>query len=133
MRSKTVSVILKVKGTHFYAARKLYAERRLVCGALVSLDRDPDNSHDKNAVVVSLGDNQEKLGNMLGYVSRELAYKYAGLIRTKRIVSSKIFHAGLKKDYLDVKIQIIYKKNNQKSRAGLDLPGSFCTKRFDRN
>jgi hypothetical protein len=57
-----------------------FAERRAACerlqeGDAVTLEREPDNVHDSNAILVLDGDDSE-----LGYVPREKARDIAGLL-----------------------------------------------------
>lgn len=88
-----VSANLKVKGTKYYRAVELFRRGSLSKGTAIQLVHQPDNPYDKNAVAVKV----KKTGAMLGYISRELALKYAALINSGKISEASISKIEKKK------------------------------------
>ncbi len=82
----TVSVTLVVKGSRYYGVASALASGALAIGAAIRLVHEPHNPYDPNAVAVRLGPGDL----MLGHLARDVAPKYAALVKEGRIKGGAI-------------------------------------------
>jgi len=102
MRNTTT---ITVRGTRFHKAGELLRKGSLSEGMAVRLEHQPDNPHDKNAVAIRV----RKTGAMLGYVSKELAPKYAALAGSGKIIEASI--AKITKDGEKIDVRVAYEQS----------------------
>ncbi|SFR57455.1 group I intron endonuclease [Marinobacter daqiaonensis] len=91
---------LSVKGTRYYRASELFQKGSLYSGLPIRMEHQPHNPHDSNAVAFKIRSN----GAMLGHVARDLAPKYARLLKEDMIIGAKIF--SIKRDGADINIDV---------------------------
>ncbi len=99
----------RVKGTHYYEASRLFRQGLLKPDAVIKLEHQPDNKYDKNAIAVKHGSS----GEVLGYLSKELAPKYAQLLGAGRILSAHVKNVTKVGTYIDIDVEITYQHDEQ--------------------
>jgi HIRAN domain/GIY-YIG catalytic domain len=93
------TVRIAIRGTRYYDCEAAIARGELFVGAAVALHHQPWNIHDHNAVAVVL------LGSklMLGHVRRDLAQKFAELVKAGAVKSAKVVKISRGLDRLGVR------------------------------
>ena len=97
---------LSVKGTKYYKAAELFQQGSLSPGVAIRLQHQPENRHDTNAVAVKI----KRTGTMLGYLSRELAPKYAAILNEGNGYEASICDAEKNGSYIKINVQVVYEK-----------------------
>jgi hypothetical protein len=87
----------------------LFQAGSLTVGLAISLEHQPNNPYDKNAVAVLV----RSTGAMLGHVSRDLAPKYAKLINSGRIIEADISDVSEKRGYISINIHVVYERSEE--------------------
>jgi hypothetical protein len=80
-----------LKGTWAYHAQRLINQGELIVGSKVSLQREPNNPHDRKAVAVFVGQNK------VGYLPRTVANEYASYLDAGGKYHGEISHVGTRK------------------------------------
>lgn len=105
-----ITTKLVVKGTAYHDASAAFINGSLVEGAGIRLIHEPTNPYDSNAVAVHL----KETGDMLGYISRKRAPKYAQLLNTNSIVHAYVHRVKATSD-LHIEIRIAYTKKAERA------------------
>src|SRR5690554_3995124 len=95
---------LSVKGTQYYQASELFQNRSLYSGLSVRMEHQPHNPHDSNAVASKVQSNSA----MLGHVARDLAPKYAKLLKDNMIIGAQICSVNKNGAHINIDVQVRY-------------------------
>ena len=104
-----INTVISIKGTTYYNASELYRNGSLSNGLSVHFECQPDNPYDSNAVAVML-----KTGDMLGYVSKELAPKYTKLIQSGKMSETTISKVKKNGQHIKIYIRVSYERDDDK-------------------
>jgi group I intron endonuclease len=99
----TASEII-VKGTRYYSALPAFNRGDLKRGAVLELQRQPENAHDSNAVAVTLG----RTGEMLGHISRATAPKISRFLLAGKVREAHVLSARIEDGVVELKIRICF-------------------------
>ena len=123
LETKVRSEILRVKGTRHYQAELAFTGSELKQGDQVFLEPQPDNPHDKNAVVV-LSCNRK----ILGHISKDVAAKYQKLCQQDLIHHVKVHTANRSSDHalFDIRISVTHTASSNDIESDLPYsPGTY--------
>ena len=115
------SVTISVKGTYYYKASEIFDRGALSPETAIRLEHQPNNPHDRNAVAVKV----KKTGEMLGFIPRGLAQKYALIISSGNLIKTSIANVEKNGKYINLEIRVWYDEPADQHNSRLSYSASL--------